>query len=1390
MTMQVDEKGWRVVSSYLEMSQHQGKIANPTKLPGSSDDPRSRQFDPKLHKSLNSELKYLYTAVTRAKCNLWIYDSDRKTRLPVFDYWHKRDLVKVVKKEDQLSCTSKESQDNYFLVFASNSTPEQWKAQGDNFKKKHLWEQAILCYQHAGSENEYLATEAHAYHLIQRARHQKPQLYLEAALSFLECDELHHNLHYINGAAICLRNSKPPKYHEAAKLFERLGESEKAAQSYLRGRDIDNYARLKESVGQHGDVVRALMGKPFMRKRDALAKSSEYEKQGIKLHQDLSASELSYSCAKFYSQRRDKDTLIEVLAYMPEVSRKIKFLKEAKLYDKAFEFLVENEELKSAYRLASAQSGELWLQKGLKIAKTNKDEVISASFIFQLAKVEYKQLQANNQQDEANTDVVKYLDTLIRNKNKLIKAHACLLLGMLRSDVALCRTAWRTYHSENHKVGELEAFNQVLKLAPESDQSIINMCHVAKEAANTLTRARDINKLVKEALGFYGLQKIDVYYYTPPGQDIWIGEALMKCVCKGSKYDLDGMLKLEASDARDELAKHCRNFKSKWLSQFDLQKKIEPKVKSFPLHQQLRKHHHLLRVYSMEEVSVEALYEYLSRCLHLLEIYCLEEEGSHELIDLLVSIFTPRVYFYLPQRIRESHITIFRKSVNCHGLFQHNIKEYILTNKSADLDPFPSRVKVDTWFAAWRASCVVDPSMKSLREKLQFLENTVNKDHSATQGYKCPPGFIYWDNDQKFYHIFSIWMKSCAEMREEGKFLWASKLAINHFLGNIAQHTSECSLQVMNAVDMLSIHCTGLLAVLAHVNGLQQRSTSYTVPLFYKSNVYLFSLMNCSKKEDRYLLSACADEVRRSRNIRKLFGQCRQLLVRALEVILGTSQNSPHYSVLNIGLKNIPLSDATKQCLILALVLFGNLSMLNVYETNGFFQKIQLLLGRFIQQTKESVPWYVSTVYEATQKANLFINPFNVFNLVGLLLKDAHVDSTLAQFVFKDKGVHSKIEIIPIRRQQKYAQTNSLLQSPKPPIGPTYATSSTNHPVSTAMSVSQTTPLGGTSASAIDQHQDLCAHQATNLLPTHVPSTMEEPSDTTVQNQHKDMSESVAHEAQQHTKSSNDKDNAEVVISPTQYEIGFNFDAPEDIEEPIQFEPEGEQDEDMSMALTSGTYDLLSQINPELIDSEMVTPTFCNACGVSLKSDDHSESSEPVENIPEFGDEAAPKEFYHNHVTSEMHNSNVILCKKLAVAKGEKEIYASLRHRVTSLLQNFKDHHDTDELDRPIDSIQEKLEESDMLLAELEESCSWGKAISEIYRMQDLLDRFMKIYSERLTQVIEKSKQFHQTHYRAMDSIEDNVDDVESILEDQLSERFDISVKAKKTKKKPRKALS
>ena len=206
-------KEWRVVGSYLESKP---ELKTNTK-PGFTTEPRPLNFDEQHHKSLNAELKYLYTAITRAKCNLWIYDSDEIRRLPVFDYWHKRGLIKLIRMTDI-------SPEDQSLLFAATSSKEEWKAQGDYFKKKRLWEPAMKCYKNA--EDVHLEREAEAYFLVQQAKacsqklQEMRELYLKAALAFLKCDESKHDQKCLVYAAMCLRKAK--KHREAGKLYARL----------------------------------------------------------------------------------------------------------------------------------------------------------------------------------------------------------------------------------------------------------------------------------------------------------------------------------------------------------------------------------------------------------------------------------------------------------------------------------------------------------------------------------------------------------------------------------------------------------------------------------------------------------------------------------------------------------------------------------------------------------------------------------------------------------------------------------------------------------------------------------------------------------------------------------------------------------------------------------------------------------------------------------------------------------------------------------------------------------------------------------------------------------------------------------------------------------------
>ena len=53
-------------------------------------------FDPKKHKILNTDLKYLYTAITRAKKKLWIYDEDAEKHRPIFTLFKQSELAEFV----------------------------------------------------------------------------------------------------------------------------------------------------------------------------------------------------------------------------------------------------------------------------------------------------------------------------------------------------------------------------------------------------------------------------------------------------------------------------------------------------------------------------------------------------------------------------------------------------------------------------------------------------------------------------------------------------------------------------------------------------------------------------------------------------------------------------------------------------------------------------------------------------------------------------------------------------------------------------------------------------------------------------------------------------------------------------------------------------------------------------------------------------------------------------------------------------------------------------------------------------------------------------------------------------------------------------------------------
>ncbi|XP_032211060.1 TPR and ankyrin repeat-containing protein 1 isoform X3 [Mustela erminea] len=128
-------KEWKIISSFTPSSsdsrqENRPLIEVPLEKPSSSQG-RSLMVNPEMYKLLNGELKQLYTAITRARVNLWIFDENPEKRAPAFKYFMRRNFVQVVKTDE-----NKDLDDS---MFVKTSTPEEWIAQGEYYAKHQCW---------------------------------------------------------------------------------------------------------------------------------------------------------------------------------------------------------------------------------------------------------------------------------------------------------------------------------------------------------------------------------------------------------------------------------------------------------------------------------------------------------------------------------------------------------------------------------------------------------------------------------------------------------------------------------------------------------------------------------------------------------------------------------------------------------------------------------------------------------------------------------------------------------------------------------------------------------------------------------------------------------------------------------------------------------------------------------------------------------------------------------------------------------------------------------------------------------------------------------------------------------------------------------------------------
>ena len=210
-----DERTWRVITSWWE--ERCPGVRGSAEL---GPQLRAVAFDREKHGILEEELKQLYTAITRARVRVAMYDQSREKRQPVFSYLHGEGLAEI----EAVDASHAER-----TGWAKAATKEEWLTRGRNLFDNKLYKLAARCFANGDDRDGMLRSLGFQYYdestKLQVGTDQQQRV-LRATFSFLEAGEL-------KLASSCL--AAACEYELAAKAQEWLGMPDQAAKMLVRG---------------------------------------------------------------------------------------------------------------------------------------------------------------------------------------------------------------------------------------------------------------------------------------------------------------------------------------------------------------------------------------------------------------------------------------------------------------------------------------------------------------------------------------------------------------------------------------------------------------------------------------------------------------------------------------------------------------------------------------------------------------------------------------------------------------------------------------------------------------------------------------------------------------------------------------------------------------------------------------------------------------------------------------------------------------------------------------------------------------------------------------------------------------------------------------------------
>ncbi|NXT76911.1 TRNK1 protein, partial [Zapornia atra] len=487
-------KEWKIISSYTPDSHVQvgNKLLIEMPLDDTAGTQKRTPFNVEMYKLLNGELKQLYTAITRARVNLWIFDEDSDKRAPAFKYFIKRGFVEVVKADEK-----KDLDDS---MFAKTSTPEEWIAQGDYYAKHQFWEVAAKCYQKGGASEKSKLALAHDAVLKVRSKKSSPREkqmeYMTLAKTYLECGEPKLSLK-------CLFQSK--EFQLCAELCKKLGKIKDAAVYYQKSQCYKEASECYEEIEEFDLAIKMYCQEELY--EEAAKAVERYEEMLNTKGQTVSklsctANQLYLEAAAKYLSLNRAEEMMRVLSKL-DIEDQLEFLKSRGCLHQTADLLKREGREEEAAKLMKQHGFPL------EAAKLTTVKEFRASCLLAAARASVTRC---SESDLADMELIlrEALELCEQTKQRSGIAEAVFFQGALKGDFAKLSSAYCQFLSLNHSAGAVEALfalshcgapsHHILFMATRGLTALLSLVRGLKKAATNAEK-----DMVKSCFAYFGI---------------------------------------------------------------------------------------------------------------------------------------------------------------------------------------------------------------------------------------------------------------------------------------------------------------------------------------------------------------------------------------------------------------------------------------------------------------------------------------------------------------------------------------------------------------------------------------------------------------------------------------------------------------------------------------------------------------------------------------------------------------------------------------------------------------------------------------------------------------------------------------------------------------------